>query len=467
MDYISTRDDNAKTCDFEKVLLDGLAPDGGLYVPKYFPKFSIKKIESFKNLDYSDLVYEVTKEFVQPSIPYKDYLKICKKTYSSFGEENEISITRLNNKESILNLFHGPTAAFKDFALQLLGNIYNYILKKKKINLVILGATSGDTGSAAISGCSKSEKIKIFILFPNNKVSDVQRRQMTTFKNNNVYNVAIKGDFDDCQNIVKEIFKENHKVKKYNLSGVNSINWVRIMGQIVYYFWSYLKICKMKEKLIFSVPTGNFGNIYAGFVAKQMGLPIQKLVIASNLNDVLKRFLDSGEMSIKKTKKTLSPSMDIQISSNFERLLFFYYGNCSKPIKQLYNSLEKNKSFSVSKDILENIKQTFKGGKIDDKQTIFTIKDIYEKFKVIIDPHTAVGLCIGRKILKKSDQKIVYLATAHYAKFLDSIRDEVNHFSNVELPKNFDDLFKLDEKFKILGNNVNIVKDFMSENLTN
>lgn len=467
MDYISTRDDKGKTCDFEKVLLDGLAPDGGLYVPIYFPKFSIKKIQSLKNLDYSHLVYEVTKEFVQPSISYKDYLEICKKTYDDFGNKNEISITKLNNKESILNLFHGPTAAFKDFALQLLGNIYDYILKKKKINLVILGATSGDTGSAAINGCSKSEKIKIFILFPNNKVSDVQRRQMTTFKNKNVYNLAIDGDFDDCQNIVKEIFRENHKVKKYNLSGVNSINWARIMGQIVYYFWSYLRICKMKEKLSFSVPTGNFGNIYAGFVAKQMGLPIQKLVIASNLNDVLKRFLDSGKMSLKKTQKTLSPSMDIQISSNFERLLFYYYGNSSKPIKKLYSSLKKNKSFSVSQDILQNIKQTFKGGKIDDKQTISTIKDIYEKFKLIIDPHTAVGLQIGRKILKENDQKIVYLATAHYAKFLDSIKYELNHFSNLELPKNFADLFNLEEKFEILGNNVNVVKAFMSENLTN
>ncbi len=464
MRYISTRGDSRNSHNFERILLDGLSPDGGLYVPINFPKFSNSQIWSFKDYKYYRLVYEITKDFVKPSIPEEDYLEICKKTYTNFNSKEIISFTNLNNNESILNLYHGPTAAFKDFALQLLGNIYNYILKIKKIRVVIIGATSGDTGSAAIHGCSKSDNMKIFILFPNKKVSDVQRRQMTTFKNKNVFNIAIEGDFDDCQNIVKEIFKRNHKNKQFNLSGVNSINWVRIMGQIVYYFWSYLRISKPKEKIIFSVPTGNFGNIYAGFAAKQMGLPIKKLVIASNSNDVLTRFMSTGRMDLKKTIKTLSPSMDIQISSNFERLLFFYLKNSSKKIDDLYSSLKKFKSYTVPKKVLEEIRKTFTAGRINDKQTLTTIENIYKKFEILIDPHTAVGLKIGKKILAK-DERIIYLATAHYAKFLDSIKNRIGCLSNIEIPQVFKDLFLRQERFVILDNKTSIVEEFVKKNL--
>lgn len=466
MDYISTRGNLRNICNFERVLLDGLAPDGGLYVPLKFPKFSNEEIWSFKHLEYYRLVYEITKDFVSPSIPPDDYLDICKKTYKNFNNKNILSVSNLKKGEYILNLFHGPTAAFKDFALQLLGNIYKYILNKKEEKIVILGATSGDTGSAAIHGCSKSDNIKIFILFPNKMVSDVQRRQMTTFNSKNVFSIAVNGDFDDCQKIVKEIFLSNYKKKKLNLSGVNSINWVRIMGQIVYYFWSYIKLCEPKEKIIFSVPTGNFGNIYAGFVAKQMGLPVKKLIIASNSNDVLTRFMNTGQMFLKKTVKTLSPSMDIQISSNFERLLFFYFNNSSERINGLYSSLKKNNSFHISKEVLNKISETFQAGTLDDKETLSTIEDIYQKYRVLIDPHTAVGLNIGRKMSVK-EQKIIYLATAHYAKFLDSIRNKISCLSKVKLPKSFRNLFLKNEKFDVLSNDINIIENYVTENSLN
>ena len=238
------------------------------------------------------------------------------------------------------------------------------------------------------------------------------------------------------------------------------------MGQIVYYFWSYIKLCEPKEEIIFSVPTGNFGNIYAGFVAKQMGLPVKKLIIASNSNDVLTRFMNTGQMFLKKTVKTLSPSMDIQISSNFERLLFFYFNNSSERINSLYSSLKKNNSFQISKEVLNKISETFQAGTLDDKETLSTIEDIYQKYRVLIDPHTAVGLNIGRKMSVK-EQKIIYLATAHYAKFLDSIRNKISCLSKVKLPKSFRNLFLKNEKFDVLSNDINIIENFVTENSLN
>ena len=323
MKYLSTRG-SEKNVSFRNVLLNGLASDGGLYVPEKIPSFSKQQILKFKTLTYYELAYEVTKSFVLPDISNKRYFEICKKTYDNFSDKEVLSIDNLNSNEYLLNLFHGPTLAFKDFALQLLGNIYDYFLKKENINLTIIGATSGDTGSAAISGCLKSDLIKMFIFFPYKKVSEIQRRQMTTVLNPKLFKIAVKGDFDDCQNLVKSLFENNKKRKSQKFAAVNSINWVRIMGQIVYYFWSFLNCSNKFELVNFIVPTGNFGNVYAGFISKKMGLPINKLVVASNSNDVLTRFFETGKMEMHQTIKTLSPSMDIQISSNFERLLFFY-----------------------------------------------------------------------------------------------------------------------------------------------
>ena len=348
MYYSSTRG-LEKNNSFEDVLLNGLAKDGGLYVPNKLKKFKKNEIEDFKALDYYELAYKITFDFVKEEISDIDYLRICKKTYESFSHDSIISHTQLDENEAILNLFNGPTLAFKDFALQLLGNIYEFFLEKRNSKLTIIGATSGDTGSAAINGCSQSDRVKMFILFPHNKVSEIQRKQMTTIKKENVFNIAIKGNFDDCQNIVKSLFERNNVERKYNLAAVNSINWVRIMGQIVYYFWSYINFAVKDEKINFAVPTGNFGNVYAGYLAKQMGLPINKLVIASNSNDVLTRFFETGIMKKRTTVKTLSPSMDIQVSSNFERLLFDFMGKKGPKIKEFYEKLRHDGNFSINK----------------------------------------------------------------------------------------------------------------------
>ncbi len=460
--YSSTRGED-KNRSFTDVLLNGLASDGGLYVPNKIPCFNESKLKSLSKLNYPELAFEITKRFLSKDIPEKEYRKICLKTYKNAFGKDVISITKLNDKEYISNLFHGPTFAFKDFALQLLGNIYEYILKKKKINLTIIGATSGDTGSAAINGCSKSSKIRMFILFPKGKVSEVQRKQMTTFIKSNVSNIAVKGDFDDCQKLIKDFFKFNNKTKKLNLAAVNSINWVRIMGQIVYYFWSYFRVNKNLNPLSFVVPTGNFGNAYAGYISKKMGLPIDKLVVSSNKNDILTRFFKTGKMSIKETQKSLSPSMDIQVSSNFERLLYDYYSE-GKIIKKIFLELESTGKFKIPKDKLEKIKLIFESGKLDDVQTIKTIKFFKEKYDIIIDPHTAVGCSVGKKKLSKS-KKRVYLATAHYAKFLGTVKKSIN--DDIDYPQKLMDLFNKQEKFYTIENDLNKFKELVTKKNNN
>ena len=459
--YSSTRG-NEKSVNFEDVLLKGLADDGGLYVPDKIPFLNFDKIKELRDLEYYQLVHKITKYFVQPIISSSDYLKICKKTYENFSKEKLISITDLERNEFLLNLYHGPTFAFKDFALQLLGNIYDYILKKKKINLTVIGATSGDTGSAAISGCCKSEYVNIFILFPNKKVSDIQRKQMTTINKKNVFNIAVKGNFDDCQNIVKSLFNRNKKKSEINLAAVNSINWVRIMGQIVYYFWSYLKCAKKSEQINFCVPTGNFGNVYAGYIAKKMGLPIKKLFVASNSNDVLTRFFATGVMQKFQTIKTISPSMDIQISSNFERLLYDYIKDEKKNVSNFFRELSINGKFNISKKLLKKILMFFSGGKLSDKMTKNMIKNLYENYGIIVDPHTAVGIGVGRALSKKQE-KTIYLATAHYGKFINTINESLNRKN--QLPLALKKLNDKKEKFNVFENDIQKIEQFIFKNI--
>ncbi len=457
--YSSTRGSD-KNLNFTQILLNGLAKDGGLYVPNDLPLFKKKKLQALSKLDYANLAYQLTKHFISREISKKEYKEICSKTYkSSFGNEI-ISIDKLNEFEFIANLFHGPTYAFKDFALQLLGNIYDLILKKKKTKLTIIGATSGDTGSAAIYGCSKSDNIKMFILYPEGKVSDVQRKQMTTFRKKNVFNIAVRGNFDDCQRLVKKFFNLNYKNKKMNLAAVNSINWVRIMGQIIYYFWTYFRVSKNFEPFSFVVPTGNFGNAYAGYIAKKMGLPIKNIVIGSNKNDVLTRFFESGSMVLKETKESLSPSMDIQVSSNFERLLFDFYKN-EKIITKLFRELEIKKSFSINKKYLRQMRVLFQSGKLNDNDTLEAIKLIKKKYNIIIDPHSAVGYSVGKGVLKDS-QKRIYLATAHYAKFLNTVNKAIK--SKIKYPKRLSRLFELDENFNLIDNDIGQLQDLIEKN---
>jgi len=456
MIYTSTRG-NDKNRSFTDVLLNGLASDGGLYIPKKIPSFSKKKISNLKTLEYCDLAFQVTKDFIK-SEQFSDYeyRKICDETYNNFAKDEILSLTKLNDKEAILNLSNGPTFAFKDFALQLLGNIYTHILTRNSMQLTILGATSGDTGSAAIYGCSGSSKVKLFVLFPKGKVSEIQRKQMTTFENENVFNIEVDGNFDDCQKLVKKFFLLN---TKYNLAAINSINWVRIMGQIVYYFWSYLKMQTNMETIDFVVPTGNFGNVYAGFYAKQMGLPIGRLVVASNKNDILTRFFASGKMEVLEAKKSLSPSMDIQVSSNFERLLY-YYVRKSEKVKNLYMNLERKGSFDVQPKILAEMLKIFTSGKLNDNETMETIDKLYRNFKIIIDPHTAVGYSVGKRLLNK-DNKRIYLATAHYSKFLKIVEKSIG--KNLQYPDKLKKILKKKENFIKMNNDLNELISLIDE----
>ncbi len=450
MNYSSTRG-NDNNLSFINILLNGLARDGGLYIPNKIKKFNKNQLTSFKELEYFELAYELTNSFVvSDEISDDSYKSICKKTYDdSFGKKI-ISIDKLNEKEYVLNLFNGPTFAFKDYALQLLGNLYEFILNKKKIKLTVIGATSGDTGSAAIYGCSKSKNIKMFILFPKGKVSEVQRKQMTTFERDNVTNIEVDGNFDDCQKLVKDFFKLNVKKQKYNLAAVNSINWVRILGQIVYYFWSFLRVEKNMDPVNFVVPTGNFGNAYAGFMSKLMGLPINKIVIASNKNDILTRFFSSGDMEKKIVNKSFSPSMDIQVSSNFERLLYYFTKNTNE-VNQFFNDLDKQGIFKVKKELLELMLNTFGAGRLSDDDTLLAIKSFYEDHNVIIDPHTAVGCYVGKRILQDSEKRI-YLSTAHYGKFLETVRKAVK--KNINYPEKLSKILNKKEKFEMIGNSL-------------
>lgn len=460
MKYSSTRGQERST-NFENVLLNGLAIDGGLYVPNKLPKFDKQEILKLKDLEYYELAFKVTYEFVSPCIPKKDYLKICKNSYEKFSKNELISLVKLEKKEYILNLYHGPTLAFKDYALQLLGNIYDYVLNKNRMKLTILGATSGDTGSAAIAGCSKCERLKMFILFPLNKVSEIQRRQMTTINKKNVFNIAIKGNFDDCQKIVKSLFERNNHNSKLNLAAVNSINWVRIMGQIVYYFWAYLKCAKDFEKINYSIPTGNFGNVYAGYIAKKMGLPIKKLIVASNSNDVLTRFFESGVMKKHRTVTTLSPSMDIQVSSNFERLLYDYLRKDSNLINGYFSDLNQRDMFTIEKKVLKRILTIFQGFRLNDKATKESIRKIYKNYNHLIDPHTAVGIEAGRENLIHNELN-VYLATAHYGKFINTVNNSLE--KDIKPPKKLSDTLKKKEYYDILENNMLEVEKYIISN---
>ena len=353
MEYISTRN-NKKTFSFKDVFLKGLAPDGGLFVPKYLPTYSEKELKDLKNFSYNELATEIIYKFCKSEFKENEIRNLVNKSYENFRINNVVQIKKID-KLNLLELFHGPTLAFKDIAMQIIGNMYELILEKNKIKINIVVATSGDTGAAAISAINDKKNMKIFVLHPNKKISEVQRKFMTTVKSKNVFNIALDGNFDDCQKLVKSMFVDKNFSSKINMSGVNSINWSRIAIQIVYYFFSYFRTANENEKINFSVPTGNFGDIYAGYIAKKMGLPINKLVIATNKNDILKRVVSTGYYKPKKVEHTVSPSMDIQVASNFERLVFDISSNDSKRTSKLMDDLNKKGEFKLNNHELKKI----------------------------------------------------------------------------------------------------------------
>jgi threonine synthase len=454
--YISTRG-KSPALSFEEVVLAGLAPDGGLYVPDSIPVFSAAEIAGLQNLSYAELAYIIISRFVDDSID-KDVLKhIVADSYKQFSHPAIAPLAQYDAHTFILELFHGPTLAFKDFALQFLGRLLAHILEKKKQKAIVIGATSGDTGSAAIAGCRGHDAMDIFILHPKGKVSDVQRRQMTTVLDKNVHNIAIEGTFDDCQAIVKALFADPSLRGK--LIAVNSINWARILAQVVYYFYAALELGAPAKSVSFSVPTGNFGDIYAGYIAKRMGLPIDQLIIATNRNNILTRCLKSGTYDMREVVHTLSPSMDIQVSSNFERLLFDLHDGDASKVSALMEELKNKKSFTLAPRILRKFQAEFASDSVGDEDTLDTILEAYGATGGLMDPHTAVGLAAGRHSRTRTDIPLVVLATAHAAKFPDAVKEATGQ--KPSLPEGLADLLARDEKFTILPNDINAVKSYI------
>ena len=455
MKYISTRN-NYKKYNFREVFIRGLAPDGGLYIPLNIPKYSSTKLKKMSNFSYKEIAEEILSKYCNSAFNKQEIKEIVKKAYSKFRVKNVVRINKFKDVE-LLELYHGPTLAFKDIAMQIIGNMYDKILKRTDEQINIIVATSGDTGSAAINAIKGKKKLNIFVLHPYKRISEVQRKFMTTTKNKNVFNLAIKGNFDNCQTLVKNLFLDKSFNKKINMSGVNSINWARIVAQVVYYFFCYFKKSKREKKINFSVPTGNFGDIFAGFIAKKMGLPINKLIIATNKNDILKRVMRSGIYKPKKTHKTISPSMDIQVASNFERLLFYLNSGDSKRTLQLMLDLKNKKQFKLNKKQMKAIDKDFLSESLSEADTKKVIKNFYKKFKVFIDPHTAIGIGVKDK-LNISGKNIV-LATAHASKFPLSVKKATG--KKPHLPKNINSIMRLKENYKIFPNNINKVKKYI------
>jgi threonine synthase len=453
MKYISTRD-NTKEYNFERVFIKGLADDGGLYVPKLLKKFSTEELLKLKNLNYNELSTEIISLFSADFISKEELSSLINKSYSTFREKEVVKISSVGEIK-LLELFHGPTLAFKDIAMQLIGNLYEYYLSKndKKINIVV--ATSGDTGAAAIDAIKGKSNLNIFVLHPNNKISSVQRKLMTTVEEKNVFNIAIDGNFDDCQNIVKQMFSDLEFSKSINMSGVNSINWARIIAQSVYYFYTYFRL--NKKTVSFSVPTGNFGDIFAGYISKKMGLPIDKLIVATNENDILHRAISKGDYISKTVKETISPSMDIQLASNFERLIYYINNSDSEITTDIMKKIKKN-SYLIDKSSLEIIQKDFLSESCNKEETLSIIKKNYEENNKILDPHTAVGLGAAKKL---SLNDCVVLSTAHPCKFPDAINNAIN--KHVKLPEELEHLLDKDENFKVLKNNTEEVKQFIKK----
>ena len=464
MKYISTRGKSPPKT-FDEAVLTGLAPDGGLFIPQEIPHFSLKEISSWKSFSYHELAQRVINPFVGDSIPSGDLARLIREAYSGFRNDSVAPLVQTGSNEWVLELFHGPTLAFKDFALQFLGNLLDYILQKREQRVVILGATSGDTGSAAIEGCRGCPNIDMFILHPHERVSDVQRRQMTTVNASNVNNVALLGSFDDCQNMVKACFSDQSFLPPdRQLVAVNSINWARIVAQIVYYFWAALRLESGTKQVSFSVPTGNFGDIYAGYIAHKMGLPINQLIIATNANDILHRCVSANDHSLKPLKRTLAPSMDIMISSNFERLLFDLYDRDGAAIERLMADAKGGNMYLDDAAIIE-LRKLFFSYKCDDRHLLSVISSVYRDSGYLIDPHTAIGLEAARKCRISDEFPMVALATAHPAKFPEAIR-KAGFADGPKLPEHMSDLFELKEKFIVLENKRTDVENFINEAIT-
>ena len=455
MEYISTRN-TQKNFSFREVFLKGLAPDGGLFVPKNIPLYSSDELKKLRNLSYNDLAQKIILKFSGKEFKDSDIKDLISQSYKNFRVKDVVTINKLE-KINLLELFHGPTLAFKDIAMQVIGNMYENILEKNNLKVNIVVATSGDTGAAAISAIKDRKNMKIFVLYPDKKISKVQRKFMTTVNSKNVFNIAIDGNFDDCQKLVKSMFADNAFNSSINMSGVNSINWSRIVVQIVYYFFSYFKLTQKDEKINFSVPTGNFGDVYSGYVAKKMGLPINKLIIATIKNDILKRVVNTGIYKPMETEHTISPSMDIQIASNFERLIFDISSNSAEKTLKLMTDLNVKGEFKLGSEELKKIKENFSSESLSDNETKLIISDFYKDKKIFIDPHTAVGIGAMEKLSLK--EKTIVLATAHPSKFSEVVKQETKAIP--ELPRDLENILTKEEKYEKFPKDLKKIKNYI------
>jgi len=458
MKYISTRD-NSKEYSFEEVFIKGLADDGGLFVPREVKKYSAVELESLSSLNYQDLAKKIIYPFIGDFMAVNELSDIVEKSYSVFRKDNAVDLIKVGDTK-LLELFHGPTLAFKDIAMQLLGNFYKFYLNKTNKNINVVVATSGDTGAAAIDAIKGKKNMNIFVLHPHNKISLVQRKLMSTIKEKNVFNIAIEGNFDDCQNLVKSMFADKEFSKSINMSGVNSINWARIIAQVVYYFYTYFQI-RDDRPVNFSVPTGNFGDVYAGYLAKKMGLPINKLIVATNQNDILHRAISSGKYEAENVFETNSPSMDIQIASNFERLVYDLNDCDDNETQKIMTDIKEEGKYIIPKSKMEKINKDFLSATINEKEVLDIIKEVYTKYDIILDPHSAIGFGALNKV--NIDGNNIVLVTAHPCKFPDAIDKSIG--IKPSLPDELKYIMDEKENYDIIPNNLSTTQKYIKEKI--
>ncbi len=459
MEYISTRG-SAPALDFAGATLAGLASDGGLYLPREWPRFTEAEIAAMAGLPYAELAARIMLPFVEGSLTHERLLELTRAAYGRFSHRAVTPLKQLDEQNWLLELFHGPTLAFKDVALQLLGLLFEEFLGRSEQNLTIVGATSGDTGSAAIDAVAGRAKIDIFMLHPKGRVSDVQRRQMTTVLAPNVHNVAIEGTFDDAQAMVKRMFNDPGMTGRFNIGAVNSINWARLMAQVVYYFAAGLQLGAPHRPVAFSVPTGNFGDVFAGYVAAKMGLPIARLIVATNVNDILHRALSTGDYSAGEVTPTAAPSMDIQVSSNFERLLFDVGGRDGKALAAQMGTFEASKAMQLTNAQREGAAQLFSSARADANDMSRAIRWGWEEAGELLDPHTAIGLHAARTSGIAREIPVVTLATAHPAKFRDAVERATGQ--RPPLPSRVGDLFEREERCAELPCDYGAIADYVA-----
>ena len=463
MEYISTRG-SAPALDFEGATLAGLASDGGLYVPREWPRFSTADIAGMAGLSYVELAVKVMLPFVGTCLTEQRLRELATEAYGRFAHQAVTPLKQFDEQQWLLELFHGPTLAFKDVALQLLGRLFEEFLSRRDDRLTIVGATSGDTGSAAIDAVAGRDNIDIFMLHPNGRVSDVQRRQMTTVLAPNVHNIAIDGSFDDAQAMVKRMFNDPAMTSRFHIGAVNSINWARLMAQVVYYFAAALQLGAPHRKVAFSVPTGNFGDVFAGYVAAQMGLPIERLIVATNVNDILHRALSEGDYSQGTVTPTAAPSMDIQVSSNFERLLFDVGGRDGLAMAQQMRGFEASKAMRLTNAQREGAAALFSSARTDADEMAQAMSWAWQHCGEVIDPHTAIGLHAARIAGVAPHVPVVTLATAHPAKFRDPVERATG--MRPSLPTRMGDLFEREERYAQLPGDYDTIAAYVAEHAT-